>query len=67
MVFNSNELLARFTLKGLDGCDSSELSEEELDALTNQVVAEFETFKRTCNNTSKETQMQSITDYFANK
>ena len=64
MAYTDNQLIARFTLRGLAGTDNSQMLESELDALSDQVVLEFESFKLTCDNTSKETQMDSIEKYF---
>lgn len=64
MPYNNDQLIARFVVKGLSGSDTSNLSEEEVDVLTDQVVKQFEEFKKTCDNTSKETQMKSIEKYF---
>lgn len=67
MIYSNNELLARFVLKGLDGSDTSNMTEDEIDDLTDQVVEEFGKFTTECDYTSKESQMKSITNYFANK
>lgn len=67
MIYNSNQLLAKFILKGLAGTDTSELLDNELENLADQATLEFNIFKVTCDNTSKETQIKSIEKYFFHK
>lgn len=67
MKYNHSQLLAKFTLRGLAGTDTSQLFESELDALSDQAVLEFNIFKVTCDNTSKETQIKSMDKYFFHK
>lgn len=66
-MFTNQELLARFTLKWMDEENLAvmpNVSDKVLDSLSDQAVADFEIFKMTCDNTSKETQLESIAKYF---
>jgi hypothetical protein len=66
-MFTKNELLARFTIKWMDAENLAvmpNVSDSVLDSLTDQAVADFEVFCMTCDNTSKETQLESIEKYF---
>jgi hypothetical protein len=66
-MYTDNELLARFTVKWMDAENLAimpNVSDKVLDSLTDQAVADFQVFKKTCDNTSKETQIESIEKYF---
>lgn len=66
-MFTNEELLARFTIKWMDAENLAimpNVSDKVLESLTNQAVADFDVFKMTCDNTSKETQLESIEKYF---
>lgn len=67
IMFTNEELLARFTIKWMDAENLAimpNVSDKVLESLTNQAVADFDVFKMTCDNTSKETQLESIEKYF---
>lgn len=66
-MFTNEKLLARFTIKWMDAENLAimpNVSDKVLESLTNQAVADFDVFKMTCDNTSKETQLESIEKYF---
>lgn len=67
IMFTNEKLLARFTIKWMDAENLAimpNVSDKVLESLTNQAVADFDVFKMTCDNTSKETQLESIEKYF---
>lgn len=69
-MFTSAELLARFTLRWMDAENlevTNHLSDKMMNALVDQTIADFDVFKLTCDNTSKETQLESINKYFKGK
>lgn len=66
-ILNYNELLAHFTAIGIHAYGEeciSVIDDRQADELADIVVAEFKKFYPTCDNTSKESQLKSIRNYF---
>ena len=66
-MYTDNQLLAKFTVKWIDAENLAimpNVSDKVLENLTEQALADYQIFKKTCNNTSKETQIESIEKYF---
>ena len=69
-MYTELELLARFTLRWMEA-ENLEItfhtSDEVVTSLTDQAIADFKIFLPECDNTSKETQLESIQKYLKGK
>lgn len=66
-ILNRNQLIAHFTTIGIHvfGDECLEIvTDEQAEALADNIMLEFNKFHPTCDHTSKESQLKSIRNYF---